>query len=89
MFDRQRLTRNGPASAFLLAIIFLTLSLAHYDPADPPGHATEPIRTSPPTLAGRSGRRWRTSCSRRSAGPRSCSSLDWWRSTCSGLRADR
>lgn len=52
MFDRQRLTRNGPASAFLLAIIFLTLSLAHYDPADPPGHATEPIRTSPANPCG-------------------------------------
>ncbi|SIO64955.1 DNA segregation ATPase FtsK/SpoIIIE, S-DNA-T family [Singulisphaera sp. GP187] len=52
MLDRQRLTRNGPASAFLLAIIFLALSLAHYDPADPPGHSTEPVRTSPANPCG-------------------------------------
>jgi S-DNA-T family DNA segregation ATPase FtsK/SpoIIIE len=52
MLDRQRLTRNGPASALLLAIIFLALSLAHYDPADPPGHTTEPARSSPANPCG-------------------------------------
>ena len=42
MLDRQRLARKGPASALLLALIFLVLSLASYDPADPPGSAAEP-----------------------------------------------
>jgi S-DNA-T family DNA segregation ATPase FtsK/SpoIIIE len=42
MLERQRLARNGPASALLLALIFLVLSLASYDPADPPGSAVEP-----------------------------------------------
>ena len=42
MLERQRLARKGPASALLLALIFLVLSLASYDPADPPGSAVEP-----------------------------------------------
>ncbi len=42
MLDRQRLARNGPASALLLALIFLALSLVFYDPADRPGSAAEP-----------------------------------------------
>jgi S-DNA-T family DNA segregation ATPase FtsK/SpoIIIE len=42
MLERQRLARHGPASALLLALIFLVLSLASYDPADPPGSAVEP-----------------------------------------------
>jgi len=52
MLDRQRLTRNGPASALLLAIIFTALSLAHFDPADPPGSTLEPPRTSPENPCG-------------------------------------
>ena len=52
MLERQRLARNGPASALLLALIFLVLSLASYGPADPPG-------------AARSGRCWRTGSTRR------------------------
>lgn len=42
MLDRQRLARHAPASALLLAAIFLALSLAGYDPADPPGTAALP-----------------------------------------------
>ncbi len=42
MLDRQRLARFGPASALLLAAVFLALSLSGYDPADAPGAATEP-----------------------------------------------
>lgn len=48
MLDRQRLARNGPASFLLLASLFLALSLAHYDPADAPGIASEPA-TDPPS----------------------------------------
>ena len=42
MLERPRLARYGPASALLLALIFLVLSLASYDPADPPGSAVAP-----------------------------------------------
>ncbi|HEV3121893.1 MAG TPA: DNA translocase FtsK 4TM domain-containing protein, partial [Isosphaeraceae bacterium] len=47
MLERQRLARNGPASALLLATVFLTLSLLYYDPADPPGCAAEPPNAPP------------------------------------------
>ena len=50
MLDRQRLTRNGPASAFLLAIIFLALSLAHYDPADPPAVPSGSVMKEDPMI---------------------------------------
>ncbi len=42
MLDRQKLARNAPAAALLLSTIFLGLSLAGYDPADPPGSAVFP-----------------------------------------------
>ena len=43
-----------------------------YDPADPPGSAVEPANDPPANPAARSGRRWRTCSSRRSAGRRTC-----------------
>ena len=42
MLDRQRLVRFAPASALLLATLFLAFSLVGYDPADPPGAAAYP-----------------------------------------------
>jgi DNA segregation ATPase FtsK/SpoIIIE, S-DNA-T family len=42
MLDRQRLARHAPASALLLAAVFLGLSLVGYDPADTPGSAVYP-----------------------------------------------
>jgi S-DNA-T family DNA segregation ATPase FtsK/SpoIIIE len=52
MLDRQRLARNGPASALLLAWVFLALSLAGYDPADAPGLAAEPFNAPPSNPCG-------------------------------------
>src|SRR4051794_15821977 len=52
MLDRQRLTRHGPASALLLASVFLMLSLAGYDPADAPGRAAEPVNIPPANPCG-------------------------------------
>src|SRR5262245_15219827 len=42
MPDRQRLSRTARGAALLLAWAFLAMSLAGYDPADPPGSATDP-----------------------------------------------
>jgi S-DNA-T family DNA segregation ATPase FtsK/SpoIIIE len=42
MLHRQRLARNAPAAALLLAALFLALALLGYDPADPPGTTVEP-----------------------------------------------
>ncbi|MFO0908412.1 MAG: DNA translocase FtsK [Isosphaeraceae bacterium] len=42
MLDRQRLARCAPALAGLLATLFLALSLAGYDPSDPPGSSVSP-----------------------------------------------
>ena len=55
MLDRQRLMRHGPALALLFAWLFLALSLAGYDPADPPGSGVEPAQLAPrqPVRAGR------------------------------------
>src|SRR4051812_8753370 len=47
MLDRQRMARNGPASALLLAWVFLALSLAGYVPEDTPGLAAEPANVPP------------------------------------------
>src|SRR4051794_26398946 len=47
MLDRQRLARYAPALALLLASVFLALSLAGYDPADPPGSAASPPNDPP------------------------------------------
>src|SRR5689334_10544529 len=52
MLDRQRLTRHGPASALLLACVFLAISLAGYTPADTPGLAAEPANTPPANPCG-------------------------------------
>ena len=52
MLDRQKLARNAPASALLLATVFLALSLAGFDPADPPGAAAEPANAPPANPCG-------------------------------------
>jgi S-DNA-T family DNA segregation ATPase FtsK/SpoIIIE len=57
MIDRQRLARNGPASALLLASVFLALSLICYDPADAPGRAVEPANNPPNNPCGPVGAR--------------------------------
>src|SRR4051794_18008160 len=46
MLDRERLARNGPALALLLSLVFLALSLASYNPADPPGRDSEPVNAA-------------------------------------------
>ena len=53
MLDRQTTGRGtaGP-SALLLAVVFLGLSLAGYDPADPPGRAAEPANDPPANPCG-------------------------------------
>jgi S-DNA-T family DNA segregation ATPase FtsK/SpoIIIE len=52
MLDRQRLTRHGRGSALLFACAFLAMSLASYDPADPPGSAVEPPDLTTGNLCG-------------------------------------
>jgi S-DNA-T family DNA segregation ATPase FtsK/SpoIIIE len=52
MLDRQRLARNGPASALLLAWVFLALSLAGYHPDDAPGLSAEPANAPPANSCG-------------------------------------
>src|SRR5207248_2412095 len=47
MRDRQRRPRRGRGTALLFVWMFLTLSLAGYDPADPPGSAAEPPNPIP------------------------------------------
>ncbi len=46
MLVRQRLLRSAPALTFLLLNLFLALSLGGYDPADAPGHGSEPPNES-------------------------------------------
>jgi len=52
MLDRQRLARRGRCLAALFAWIFLTLSLAGFDPADPPGTAAAPANDPPANPCG-------------------------------------
>ena len=52
MLDRQRLARRGRCLAALFAWTFLTLSLAGYDPADPPGTAAAPANDPPANPCG-------------------------------------
>src|SRR4051794_4453973 len=52
MLDGQRMARNGPASALLLAWVFLALSLAGFVPDDAPGLAAEPANTPPANPCG-------------------------------------
>jgi len=52
MLHRERLARHVWACALLLFVAFLGLSLAGYDPADPPGTATRPAHTSATNLCG-------------------------------------
>jgi len=52
MSVRQRVLRSAPLIAFALAIVFLGLSLAGYDPGDPPGWGAEPVNQPPTNLCG-------------------------------------
>lgn len=45
MFDRQRLKTDVLALALMAATVFLSLALASYDPADPPGSVVHPPRS--------------------------------------------
>ena len=47
MFDRRRWARHGRALAMAFAVAFLAASLFGYDPADPPGRASEPPNDPP------------------------------------------
>ncbi|MGO9923059.1 MAG: DNA translocase FtsK [Isosphaeraceae bacterium] len=52
MSVRQRVLRSAPILAFTLAIVFLALSLAGYDPADPPGWGAAPLNQPPANPCG-------------------------------------
>ena len=52
MSVRQRVLRSAPILAFALAIVFLGLSLAGYDPADPPGWGADPLNQPPANPCG-------------------------------------
>jgi DNA segregation ATPase FtsK/SpoIIIE, S-DNA-T family len=52
MLDRHRLIRHCKALALLFAWVFLALSLAGYNPADPPGSAAEPPNSPPSNPCG-------------------------------------
>jgi S-DNA-T family DNA segregation ATPase FtsK/SpoIIIE len=52
MSVRQRVLRSAPILAFALAIVFLALSLAGYDPADPPGWGASPLNQPPSNPCG-------------------------------------
>src|SRR5262245_29421436 len=49
---RHRALQSAPLVGFGLGIVFLALSLAGYDPADPPGHGAEPANTHPVNSCG-------------------------------------
>ena len=52
MFDRPRLLRHCKVLALLCGWVFLALSLVAYDPADPPGSASEPPNRTPTNPCG-------------------------------------
>jgi S-DNA-T family DNA segregation ATPase FtsK/SpoIIIE len=52
MIDRQRLSRNALGFALLFAWLFLALSLAFHNAADPPGASAEPANDPPKNLCG-------------------------------------
>jgi len=52
MTVRQRVLRSAPILAFSLAIVFLALSLAGYDSADPPGWGASPLNQPPANPCG-------------------------------------
>ncbi|HEV3167202.1 MAG TPA: DNA translocase FtsK [Isosphaeraceae bacterium] len=55
MLDRPRLIRHCKVVVLLCAWVFLALSLAGYDPADPPGSAAEPFNNPPANPCGTVG----------------------------------
>ena len=57
---RHRALRSAPLIGFGLAIVFLTLSLYGYDPADPPGRAPSRPTSTRATRAVPWAPRWRT-----------------------------
>ena len=52
MSVRQRVLHSAPLIAFALVIVFLGLSLAGYDPADPPGWGALPVNQPPSNPCG-------------------------------------
>jgi DNA segregation ATPase FtsK/SpoIIIE, S-DNA-T family len=52
MLDRHRLFRHCKVLALLFAWVFLALSLAGYNPADPPGSAAQPPNSPPANPCG-------------------------------------
>lgn len=52
MFDYSRLKTDLLALALLALAVFVGMSLASYDPADPPSHSVYPARTTPTNLGG-------------------------------------
>jgi S-DNA-T family DNA segregation ATPase FtsK/SpoIIIE len=52
MFDRERMTRHGQGYALLFLVVFLGLSLAGFDPADPPGSSVRPVNSPVRNLCG-------------------------------------
>jgi S-DNA-T family DNA segregation ATPase FtsK/SpoIIIE len=49
---RHRALQSAPLVGFGLGIVFLAMSLAGYDPADPPGHGAEPANEHPTNPCG-------------------------------------
>ncbi len=85
MSENRQLKRDMLALALVALAVFLGLSLATYDPADPPSHLTFPPQTETHNVCGplggaprlRSSRRWgwgRITCRSRWAPWRSCCS---------------
>jgi len=52
---RERVLRSAPRTAIALAIVFLGLSLAGYDPGDPPGWSISPAHDPPKNPCGPTG----------------------------------
>jgi DNA segregation ATPase FtsK/SpoIIIE, S-DNA-T family len=55
MFDRERLKTDLLALGLLALVVFIGLSFASYDPADPPSQLIFPARANPTNLCGPAG----------------------------------
>ena len=89
MVDAGRLKTDLLALAVLAAAVFLGLSLASFDPADPPAHAVFPTHPLPVNLCGEIGARasLMNSSHISDTGPTSCCS-PWPCSICGSSRAN-
>ena len=52
MSMRQRALQSAPLVGFSLGVVFLAMSLAGYDPADPPGRGADPVNARPSNPCG-------------------------------------